>query len=345
MSHLAPTTAKFKPSRRAPHTETKTRRKGGKRAAMQHVLLVGNPGVGKSTLLNALLGEVAFKSGVKVGSGLTEVLQTVENNGVLYSDTPGLDDALLRTQAAAEISRALCQGGECTIIFVVTLEAGRIRPADLSTIDVVLHALAEQQIDMTDRFSVIVNKCSSTVLNLLDHPDNIDILRAHFSRTKRLGNILFFPDIASLIGANNMLLDNPVQLRNFVHVVSSKVRVPKSRVLRVDVSNFETKVGGMMRMIEDLQREIDELRRKKQLFKLKELLSTTVRGFCTGAGGAFIHNVAFARAANVTAATALETVFSMAYLRARASKWYYGWLTFFFAYHRQMFMHRSHLSI
>lgn len=44
-------------------------------AARQHILFVGNPGTGKSTLLNSLVGSAVFKSGVSFGGGLTSYLQ------------------------------------------------------------------------------------------------------------------------------------------------------------------------------------------------------------------------------------------------------------------------------
>ena len=37
-----------------------------------------NPGVGKGTLLNSLVGQIKFKAGVSAGAGLTIELQRVE---------------------------------------------------------------------------------------------------------------------------------------------------------------------------------------------------------------------------------------------------------------------------
>ncbi len=45
-----------------------------------NLLMIGNPGVGKSTILNGLIGEVRFHSGISVVKGLTQVLQK-ENVG------------------------------------------------------------------------------------------------------------------------------------------------------------------------------------------------------------------------------------------------------------------------
>ena len=85
------------------------------------IIAVGNPGSGKSTILNYLAGEVLFQSGISFGKGLTYQLdEKVGSNGMLFCDTPGLADHQLREQAATAISKTLQDGGKSKVMFVCT---------------------------------------------------------------------------------------------------------------------------------------------------------------------------------------------------------------------------------
>lgn len=79
-------------------------------------ILIGNPGVGKRTLLNVLCCQggdettsVPFRSGISLGAGMTIVCQSVKDtSGSISIDTPGLTDTRRQKQAAEEIKKALC---------------------------------------------------------------------------------------------------------------------------------------------------------------------------------------------------------------------------------------------
>ena len=128
--------------------------------SQKYRLFIGNPGVGKSTLVNCLAQKVLFKNGVSIGSGMTYQMEKQEHEGIIYMDTPGLADIKLRKAAAEAITKALKQNGMYQIFFVVTLESGRVRPQDLATIRLVL----ENAKDIT-YYSLIVNKLTRTLYN------------------------------------------------------------------------------------------------------------------------------------------------------------------------------------
>ena len=128
----------------------------------QYRLFIGNPGVGKSTLINCLAQQFLFKSGIAIGAGMTAQLERKKHGGIVYMDTPGLADVKLRKAAAEAITEALKQNGIYQIFFVVTLESGRVRPQDLATIKIVL----EHAKDVT-KYSIIVNKLTKPVFDRL----------------------------------------------------------------------------------------------------------------------------------------------------------------------------------
>ena len=128
--------------------------------SQKYRLFIGNPGVGKSTLVNCLAQKVLFKNGVSIGSGMTYQMEKKKHDGIVYMDTPGLADIKLRKAAAEAITKALKQNGMYQIFFVVTLESGRVRPQDLATIKLVL----ENAKDIT-HYSLIVNKLTKAIYN------------------------------------------------------------------------------------------------------------------------------------------------------------------------------------
>ena len=146
-------------------------------------LFVGNPGVGKSTLINSIVQKAVCKGGVSIKGGLTKTLKKYvdEKTGQVYMDTPGLDDAERREHAAEEITQALKEDGQYKIFFVLTVEAGRIRPGDLKTMELITGSCK----DIT-KYHIIYNKLSEIVKKkLMANRETLD------TYDRRLGNVWF----------------------------------------------------------------------------------------------------------------------------------------------------------
>lgn len=193
------------------------------------IILAGNPGSGKSTLLNSLAGRIIFQSGVSFGEGMTTVVQTARGrDGIIYGDTPGLDDIARRAKAADEIKKILRANNAIKLCIVITLEAGRIKPADKATMEVILDALPAST---TNMFSIIINKVDKSVAEQFKNSENLERLLLGLNSAKhRTSHIHFVLKEDIHDGEDDAMLSNIESLRNtldampILRYISSEVK-------------------------------------------------------------------------------------------------------------------------
>lgn len=133
----------------------------------EYWLFVGNPGVGKSTIVNSLLQKKVALSGLCPGKGFTKCFAAYEDipNKRTYIDTPGLaeTDQARKELVAKEIEKALKQNAKYKIFFVVQLNEARVRAEDVATINTIMNI-----INLPHKpFSIIVNKLEFDEKDLL----------------------------------------------------------------------------------------------------------------------------------------------------------------------------------
>lgn len=250
-----------------------------------HLIMAGNPGVGKSFLLNSLSGAILFPSGVSLIDGKTTHFCTRTcSKGITYSDTPGLDDINSRERAANEISKALRQGGTFKLVFVAALEDGRVRPADVATIHVVLRAIEPvlSNHDMTAKFSVIVNKCGPRVMQLMDVLDNREVIRAMFSESKRVEHMGFLPRREDAFDQDDVLVECPDDLRTFIDD-APEISIPIKSNLNVRTDDFQEECDRFRKELEEIEERIKNL--DNQPGFVRRVLVNLVPSFIFGAGG------------------------------------------------------------
>jgi len=220
-------------------------------------VMIGNPGVGKSTILNALVGEVKFEAGISLGCGLTTVCQKykIEGTSMMYIDTPGLSDIDLRKKAAVEITSALKSGGYFRIFFVITLEAGRVRPDDITTMKLVLDSAP-----IKSNYSVIVNKLHPDLVQMLNEGENRQKLETAINRNlPGTTSIYYNIHIAALDSTKkNQIHDLPSALAKFI-LSSPLIAIPKESVQEIKDFNFDKMRKKLGKIIEQLQKDKEEM--------------------------------------------------------------------------------------
>ena len=183
-------------------------------------------------------------------------------DGITYLDTPGLADIKLRQQAAQAITKALKQNGTYQVFFVITLEAGRVRPEDMVTIRLVLESASDIK-----HYSLIINKLSTIAHDRLleDNAEQLKIMVAELLEQINCKNepptILLLMHKFKLSDENDQFIKWD-ELNEFV-IKAPSIKVEPARVKDIgsDPSSFQETLDILNYQLEELRSDNERMRR------------------------------------------------------------------------------------
>lgn len=253
-----------------------------------HAIMLGNPGAGKSTLMNCLSGgQAKFSSGYSYGSGMTKHLEMAavrmddaDGTIVQFMDVPGLADRALRTQAAEAIHQGLSRKNErFKVLFVIKLDEGRVVSQDVTTMKLVLNSCP----DIGSDYGIIINKLSKRaykdlkakaeayfavmaqlVMDLSDSDGKSPCCSLGGQSVIPTHHVFLMPRVEDLDEVD----DTWVLLEKHDEFMEWVLKVPdvevKQEVEMIDTSVFEAMNAALSKQLEDLTRDHEMAKRSLQ---------------------------------------------------------------------------------
>jgi len=173
--------------------------------------------------------------------------------GRFYTDTPGISDVEIKERAINELNATLSKGGKIAIVFVITLESGRIRGGDVESLVPVMKALGEL------KYALIINKLELDVIDILEKDNNqLKLLKERIKKSfgGRKFTLFLNQYNSGLASSPNKLWMTP-DLKNFIN--SLPINNVDQKQVKIDLTHG----------VSDLQDEVDKVKEQNIENKIK----------------------------------------------------------------------------
>jgi len=216
------------------------------------LIAVGNPGAGKSSFGNCLLGRAAFQADASdTGGGVTTSMSEASNNKYRYVDVPGLADAdpELREKAAREVTKALREDVDSKILFFVRTVQGRILSEDKVLMVRVAEALGSNL--QENRYGVVINQFKKRAYQAVtEDPEKRREWLAKLwvgmspngAPMTRTNYVVFNPEDEEMDGEANVVKVLPGHVVQFVDAFPA-VAMKSAKVQDINTRNFDAAVS------------------------------------------------------------------------------------------------------
>jgi len=203
-----------------------------------------------------------FAAGVSIGGGLTLRLQSHQQGETLYMDTPGLADVTIREQASQAIEEALKKEGEYRIIFMFTLQAGIVSPADVDTVNTVLGAIT-----IPVNYGIFFNKLTVREMNIT----NELVSTLHEKLKVPTAHVHFFPRRNDLEDRDNAIVPLPPATIQFIHSLSPTV-IYSSAVMTINDSEARIREEQRLKQLQQQaeNERMQQVAMQQQIVKLEQ---------------------------------------------------------------------------
>ena len=196
---------------------------------------------------------------------MTFQLDIRKDNGITYLDTPGLADIKLKEQAATAITKALKQDGTYQVFFVITLEAGRVRPEDVITIRLVLESTSDIKY-----YSLVINMLSTAAYDRLLN-DNAEQLRILVSELLEQINCKNDPSTILLLMHQFKLHHFEDRFLQWDELNEFVTKAPSINVKPACVQNIKGDPSYFQKTLDILNGQLEELRAdNKRMMKIRK---------------------------------------------------------------------------